>query len=649
MSGYATDTSTGSNKRTRFDDDVVDTRPPAYRGANAKNAPLTPLEAAYSAAKASSLSLHYKMRQHILDASDEIVQAHATYFRKKEAYEMWMNDPDFIPHDARIKVTLHPVQGSENAPGFKALARKTAEVVLQCRQLLRDPILEGTHINVLHLAGNVKQAFARHLPKLAKLVAAEANRRDYDAHQLVADLMDRHGDEIKRECWLVDDNFTDIYREATGVDTIPQPSPRIVATPANPDNNNNNGQPIDLRGGFDDGSTPAPGERPNGFVRASEELRRQQLVGATPGPGGERQQPPPESTLQIRRPPPTPRDAYNAQAQQLGVPLHSQEQAEGVTFEYYSEAADEEKQNSEEEEEETTTPAPNLQAQAINAIAARSAAVLNPQQQQLLNGLPMEAQAAIFQLIIGTAAPPATHQSQGSDNNTMAEIQNINNPSQQNAATNRRGDGGGDNNNNLDVDMENGNQDNEAPPDPARDREKIIKKLLDVVYCIAIRPFQAYGKQVAENKISTEITKVAKEIASNKLADNIAEALQEEAAVDPTIVRVMIDTSVKKALDKKKRASTSENKNNQQAQGKQSSSKKARSGATGGAASKNKTPPSSTNNNRQGRGGRAGGRGGGTTSGRGRSGRSNSRKKSNKSTTTKSRKRSKSPSGSTKK
>ena len=235
MSGYATDESSGSNKRIRFSGSSGAS--PAS-GVGLKHPPIqsTPIEMAKGVAKASSMSLHPNMRKNLQEAVDELIQKSATCYRKEQAFLEMKNNPDKIPSDAMVSVTLHCVDGLETDQRFKDLAAETAEIVRKCRTLLRDPIVKVTELNALWLKKSAQKAFAERLPVIAKLVAAEEGAaNDYSGHQAVADLMALHGNDIRRSYWLVDETFNDIYCKVNQLMTLPDPSPKgeiSLRTPA---------------------------------------------------------------------------------------------------------------------------------------------------------------------------------------------------------------------------------------------------------------------------------------------------------------------------------------------------------------------------------------------------------------------------------
>ena len=74
------------------------------------------------------------MRNRVQEAAHSFVQNYATYFQKKKAFLRMKNDSEFIPVDARIGVSLHPVESLADDPGFKDHVRKTAAIVIQCQK-----------------------------------------------------------------------------------------------------------------------------------------------------------------------------------------------------------------------------------------------------------------------------------------------------------------------------------------------------------------------------------------------------------------------------------------------------------------------------------------------------------------------------------
>lgn len=232
--GYETDSSTGSNKRARFagsaDATAASGGRPAASGGPPANADAyrAPIELAKATADGYLASLHINSRNNIREHAHSVVQKQATYRRKAAALQDMKNNPEFIPSDAMINLRLHPVKGVEELPGFKELVRNAAEVVKNCRLLLREPLLKCTEMNVDQLLLDVQQDFVSSLPEIAELLIAEEGDVQYSPHRAVADLLAHHADEITGFIRLRDETFRALYCRVHHLDTFPQPLPTIT-------------------------------------------------------------------------------------------------------------------------------------------------------------------------------------------------------------------------------------------------------------------------------------------------------------------------------------------------------------------------------------------------------------------------------------
>jgi len=211
--GYATDDSTGSNKRIRI---LVQPNAPAAHGGEQPNpnnsSSLT--ELAKATAKAFTALLNEKMRINIVDFVDQFITHHAKRFRKKEACAVQKNDKDFIPVSAMVKVTIDPVDSVAEDPAFKDLSRDTAINIKQCYKLLREPLLKVTALNAERL--NLKAfAFVVSLPKIAELVITGKGGEDYGGHQTVINLFLEHAGDLFPFVWLREESFEDLYFKNT--------------------------------------------------------------------------------------------------------------------------------------------------------------------------------------------------------------------------------------------------------------------------------------------------------------------------------------------------------------------------------------------------------------------------------------------------
>ena len=224
--GYATDSSTGSNKRLRFDEGVVDlTNSPGRR----KPPPETtkdkgPLELALSTIGIyGNRSLHKSMNITLNQLATDFIRKYARWFHKNEAYLKQKNNPDFIPSDAKIKLDLHPVKSIEGHQGFLDVRSEAAEAVKKCHQLLREPVLKVTKLNADQLMIDAQKAFVIALPNIAELLCSEEDISNYDKHQAVANFMDWK----QRECLdfikLTEQSFITLYCEQHSLSSFPIP------------------------------------------------------------------------------------------------------------------------------------------------------------------------------------------------------------------------------------------------------------------------------------------------------------------------------------------------------------------------------------------------------------------------------------------
>ena len=247
-SGYASDTSNGSNKRTRFGDDVG---APIAHGER-KSPPesigkiTAPVELAIRTIETfCSSTLHHKMTHNVSDRASDFAKKYSRWFHKDKAYQKQKDDPDFIPHSAKVKLILHPVTDVAERPGFLAVSREAAEVVKQCHLLLREPVLKVTKMNTDSLLVEAQKAFVNALPDIAELLIADEDVEKYNKHQAVADLMGFKRQHCLTFIRLKEKEFIELYKSTHSLSKFPTPNPAHY--PAEPPttnasrNNNNNG------------------------------------------------------------------------------------------------------------------------------------------------------------------------------------------------------------------------------------------------------------------------------------------------------------------------------------------------------------------------------------------------------------------------
>ena len=111
-SGYTSDNSIGSNKRTRFNNDLD--APIAHNNRKSPPEPIgkttAPADLAIWTIEAfSSSTLHHKMTHNVSVAASDFTKKYSRWFHKDKAYQNQKDNPDFISHSAKAKLILLPV------------------------------------------------------------------------------------------------------------------------------------------------------------------------------------------------------------------------------------------------------------------------------------------------------------------------------------------------------------------------------------------------------------------------------------------------------------------------------------------------------------------------------------------------------------
>ena len=228
--GDATNTSCtdAGRKRTRFAAVPSD----ALLTANVSTAPmgLSPSAAAKACSKAAVASLHHLLRPHLQDHAEKFILAFSTWYYKFEKLKKMKNDTAFIPSPAKVGLTLEPFDDVRKSEEYNALATRLASAVSTCQREFRDILVACTELNVASLKRNIQKSFAIALPTIAEGFLALDNVKNYTKHQVVADLLDRHQDEIFSHLNVTRTDFIEIYKEVHGASALPL-APEIPPAP----------------------------------------------------------------------------------------------------------------------------------------------------------------------------------------------------------------------------------------------------------------------------------------------------------------------------------------------------------------------------------------------------------------------------------
>ena len=284
-SGYATDSSTESNKRVRLADDVDASDASGGARKSPPFASSTPLEMARTACKQASLSLHPSMRNRVLDHALLNVQAYATYFHQKKKIQEAKDNPDKIMTEVKIQLKVQPLDRVVNGQRFKDRAATTAGVIAQCQKLLHQEGMWYKELNLLGHHEEFQEVLARALPELAELVLAENNMAaDCSGHRTVVNYVIRHRDDFLPTLRMTAEDFEALYLRVHSLEQLPDPNPPRQAPlqaipPASP------GAPgLAGGGGANNGGGTSNGPHAAGAPTPAA------TAGTTPQPGAEQQQ-----------------------------------------------------------------------------------------------------------------------------------------------------------------------------------------------------------------------------------------------------------------------------------------------------------------------------------------------------------------------
>lgn len=552
--GNASDSSTDSNKRRRVRISEDDDASAASGGPKAPHGNTnTPKGLADETAKGFVATLHHAIRNNVQAGATAYIDAFATWFRKNQAYLNMKNNPSYIPTDARVSVSLHPMASVDADPGFKDLVRETAGVVEQCRELLRDPILRVTKMNAEALLQEAQLAYIDVLPDIAELVVSDElddRAEKYGKHQAVVDLVSHHEDATLSPFKLTADTFSTMYCKHHSLESLPEPSTR---------------EPEQINPSASSTTTTASGNR----VGGQNQPGSAQVNNTAATQGGGTNASPPVANAPVNN---------NAGATSLAAAA-----AGAATAQVAGAAA----AAPEAAAAVPVTPAEPPPRHSVRVQQVMEA-VMTEEQRTVMETLSTDQAAAVqrlmeFGLTFGPAAASPPRPS-----STNRAIRNMNNPYA------NADDGTGD----VDMGNADGNDGNDGGSNAGfvlasdllswGEKETIRRRLKAIVRGAFVRPADLYQVQCEHNAKALRLKTVARRQTTHKVADKTAEALEAEQAVDPKIVRVLIvetaTKTTKKVLAKEKEKKKKAPKQQQQQRSQQQQTKNANSSTKASAA-----------------------------------------------------------------
>ena len=547
--GYATDSSNGSNKRVRHANSATVVTLPGAAD-NDANQQRSPLDLGTATIIRNTASLQFSLRNRVRFYATTALQAYTTWLYAQKNYDNEVNDDSFIPTECRIKHKLQPRKRVATAEGFKQLSRECQTAVEKCRLDLKKVEMKLAKMNVLDMRADITEAFCKAIPDIAEVLYAEYDIKGVSKHTAMANLVRHHRDEAISFLNVTDEEFRASYLRINNLTDFPLPSNPPLFTPGP-------GGPLQMRGGNDN---------------------TQHNEG-----GG---QPPQQQAAR----PPTPAESAIAQAAAMGIPLHSQAEVTPQTANtatanpYAASGRGRGRSNN-------IMPTPRqlgfITAAAQLQLEGNVDTTQNNSQFALLDeGNEQDGSGAPLQLQQQTQdeeeEPPISQEQQqdvnapdinGGDANNVAQDHVIMDDAENDGGGTGTGEGDNDNVNN-DAQTAAAADGNTNP-----DLKRVHRQLLDLIEMAFIKPRTIYDKQKRSNDAARRMNEVVKRQTTMAEADKVAEAISQEGNVDPTIVKIAIRTEVDSALEramKEKKKKESQQKQQQQVNKEKKTSNKAR-------------------------------------------------------------------------
>jgi hypothetical protein len=536
MSGYATDSSNGSNKRVRHASSATAATPPGAAEGAAKQQ-RSPLDLGLATIDRDTASLQIALRNRIRFFAKTTLKAYSTWLHAKKNYDNEVNNDSFIPTECRIKHKLQPRKRVAPDEGFKSLARECQTVVEDCRRDLKKVEMKCQLMNVQDMRADIAETFCMGIPDIAEVLYAEYDIEGVSKHTAMANLVRHNRDEAISFLNVTDAEFKASYLRIHNLRDFPEPSnPPIITTAP--------GGVLPLRGGND--------------------------TNQVNGGGGE---PPPQ---QQAAPPPTPRQTAIAQAAQMGIPLHSQADitppaaaaVNANTNPYVNSGRGRGRGG-------TINPLVTPRTLGFNTAAS----LLNQEDR-----LDTTQQHGLFEYDV-TLGGVGQNNIGALQQNSQEEVPLLSQP-QDNTATNNGNDANDATTNDTvmgDADNEGGGpgtggNDNNVNADTTTataaagadvthpDLKNVHRQLLQIIEMAFIKPRTIYDRQKHLNDAARRMNEVVKRQTTTAEADRVAEAITQEGNVDPSIVKIVIRDQVETALEQaeKERKKIETNKKQQQ-------------------------------------------------------------------------------------
>jgi hypothetical protein len=228
MSGFASndDSSSPSNKRTRFFNNEVATVPQVAGTAKKQLVTKSPTEAAMAMKNSHIATLHEALQPFLHDLTETCLRRYAAYYYKNAKHEEMHLDPNYVPASCKkIGLTLQGIDEVKETEDFKSLCSHLAVRLEEIqRKLVKDFAMRVDDMNRRALWHRFLASFCELLPKAAKVFIAQHGISGYNEHQAVVDLIATLPDEVLSATKMTTREFLIFYRKTNSLAVLPTPT-----------------------------------------------------------------------------------------------------------------------------------------------------------------------------------------------------------------------------------------------------------------------------------------------------------------------------------------------------------------------------------------------------------------------------------------
>ena len=182
---------------------------------------LSPIKAAEKFIASHTASLRNEIATLLLERGHEHINLAHKVFEKYRNQQRMEADDKYIPVSARVEFRLQAVKEAEELPEFKQLQDQAATVIKEKQAALKQLVIETLKVEQTVLRNKLNKHFCESIFITTKLFLTAQRVDTAQCHNVVAHMLDQHGEMLLKHTGLEVEDFLHLYQATVQFGAVP--------------------------------------------------------------------------------------------------------------------------------------------------------------------------------------------------------------------------------------------------------------------------------------------------------------------------------------------------------------------------------------------------------------------------------------------